>query len=443
MTLGEPHTHEPGHEEIWAAIEGTSLAMLGAQLRVQRPGMAFMLRPDDTMLHSNINYGDTPVKFLWFSGSRKRTHAPPQLPRRQWLLERSEDLTMHRQGYFVFAAALVTANGWSICSAAADPNESLVYFGTYTNAKAPRQSKGIYVARFRSDTGDVTEPVLAAETDNPSFLVVDPTRRFLYSTNETSADSAVSAFSINRTTGKLTLLNRSSSGGKGPCHVAVDKTGKFLFVANFTSSTAAVIRIKADGSLGEQAAVVQQTGTSVNKQWQSEPHAHWVGFRPTITSRLSSIWETTSFFVYRFNQETGCAQPRQPCIGKAERGRWPSQSHVSSEWQVRLPAQPAQRGSKCLSMEHEQRRVNQGSGSQRMAPTQERRGGLQCRGSSGGADRKIPLRVQSRIGHGRRVLRRSGEGNPDADPAGKLARPVSTAHLARPDGVVSTGLERI
>jgi mannose-6-phosphate isomerase-like protein (cupin superfamily) len=71
MTLGEPHTHEPGHEEIWAAIDGTSLAMLGAQLRVQRPGMAFMLRPDDTMLHANINYGDTPVKFLWFSGSRR------------------------------------------------------------------------------------------------------------------------------------------------------------------------------------------------------------------------------------------------------------------------------------------------------------------------------------------------------------------------------------
>ena len=71
MTLGEPHTHEPSHEEIWVALEGTSLAMLGAQLRMQRPGMAFMLRPDEKMLHANINQGDTPVKFLWFSGSRR------------------------------------------------------------------------------------------------------------------------------------------------------------------------------------------------------------------------------------------------------------------------------------------------------------------------------------------------------------------------------------
>ena len=69
LTMGEPHPHNPGQEEIWAAIDGDSLAFLGAELRVQHPGMAYMIRPDQTMTHSNINAGDTPVKFLWFSGS--------------------------------------------------------------------------------------------------------------------------------------------------------------------------------------------------------------------------------------------------------------------------------------------------------------------------------------------------------------------------------------
>jgi mannose-6-phosphate isomerase-like protein (cupin superfamily) len=69
MTMGEPHPHNPGQEEIWAAIEGDSLAFIGTELRVQRPGMAYMIRPDQSMTHSNINSGDTPVKFLWFSGS--------------------------------------------------------------------------------------------------------------------------------------------------------------------------------------------------------------------------------------------------------------------------------------------------------------------------------------------------------------------------------------
>jgi hypothetical protein len=28
--------------------------------------MAYMARPDGTMVHSNINFGDRPVKFLYF-----------------------------------------------------------------------------------------------------------------------------------------------------------------------------------------------------------------------------------------------------------------------------------------------------------------------------------------------------------------------------------------
>jgi mannose-6-phosphate isomerase-like protein (cupin superfamily) len=66
-TLGEPHPHKPAQEEVWAAIEGDSLILLGTQLRVQRPGMAYMSRPDGTMIHSNINPGDQPVTFLYFA----------------------------------------------------------------------------------------------------------------------------------------------------------------------------------------------------------------------------------------------------------------------------------------------------------------------------------------------------------------------------------------
>ena len=67
LTLGEPHPHRPGQEEVWAAIDGTSLMLMGTELRVQRPGMAYMLPPDSTTIHSNINTGDTPVKFLYFA----------------------------------------------------------------------------------------------------------------------------------------------------------------------------------------------------------------------------------------------------------------------------------------------------------------------------------------------------------------------------------------
>jgi mannose-6-phosphate isomerase-like protein (cupin superfamily) len=66
-TMGEPHPHRAGQEEVWAAIDGSSLVLLGTELRVQRPGMAYMLRPDAITIHSNINDGDKPVKFLYFA----------------------------------------------------------------------------------------------------------------------------------------------------------------------------------------------------------------------------------------------------------------------------------------------------------------------------------------------------------------------------------------
>lgn len=79
MQLGEPHPHFPGHEEIWCEIEGKSLAFVGSQLRMQYPGQAYMLRPDNLTTHSNINFeepGDKPIKFLWFSTSTKVSTTP-------------------------------------------------------------------------------------------------------------------------------------------------------------------------------------------------------------------------------------------------------------------------------------------------------------------------------------------------------------------------------
>jgi mannose-6-phosphate isomerase-like protein (cupin superfamily) len=66
-TLGEPHPHRPGQEEVWAAIDGSTLMLMGTELRVQNPGTAYMLRPDGITIHSNINTGDKPVKFLYFA----------------------------------------------------------------------------------------------------------------------------------------------------------------------------------------------------------------------------------------------------------------------------------------------------------------------------------------------------------------------------------------
>jgi hypothetical protein len=79
MQLGEPHPHLPGKEEVWCEIEGTSLAFVGPQLRIQHPGEAYILRPDGLTTHSNIHFGepgDKPIKFLWFNTNTGLAAAP-------------------------------------------------------------------------------------------------------------------------------------------------------------------------------------------------------------------------------------------------------------------------------------------------------------------------------------------------------------------------------
>jgi 6-phosphogluconolactonase len=173
------------------------------------------------------------------------------------------------------AAVAASFSGMDSKATAMNSADLIMYIGTYTRPP----SKGIYSCRFDPATGRLTQFALAAETDDPSFLAVHPSQRFLYAANETSnyhGESAgcISAFAIDNASGRLKLLNQVSSKGAGPCHVSVDKGGKWVFAANYDSGSAAAFPVHPDGSLGEASAFVQHQGSSVNRDRQSSPHAH-------------------------------------------------------------------------------------------------------------------------------------------------------------------------
>jgi 6-phosphogluconolactonase len=64
----------------------------------------------------------------------------------------------------------------------------------------------------------------------PSDVVMDKAGRFVYVANR--LDDFMVSFSISPSDGKLTLMERTSCGGKTPRHIALDPTGKWLLVAN-------------------------------------------------------------------------------------------------------------------------------------------------------------------------------------------------------------------
>jgi mannose-6-phosphate isomerase-like protein (cupin superfamily) len=67
MTISHPHSHDPGCEEVWTGIYGTTVAFIGKQIRMQPPGTAYNIPPDSKTPHCNLNTSDTQAKLLYFS----------------------------------------------------------------------------------------------------------------------------------------------------------------------------------------------------------------------------------------------------------------------------------------------------------------------------------------------------------------------------------------
>ena len=206
-------------------------------------------------------------------------------------------------------------------------SELLLYVGTYTE-KAPGGSKGIYSARFDTVSGRIGSIALAAEIENPSWVTVSPDRRFLYAVSEVGVRDArgvpsgfVAAYAVG-TDGKLTALNRVSSGGADPCHLAITRDGRGVAVANYTGGSTVSFAIGADGKLGA-ASPDQHTGKGPNKERQEAAHAHSVDFVSNDRLLLSCDLGNDRVYVYRHDARTGAIAPHRPAFVGLEPGSGP------------------------------------------------------------------------------------------------------------------------
>jgi len=217
-------------------------------------------------------------------------------------------------GRTIVTTAVVSLAAFSAASA----KSISVYIGTYTGGG----SGGIYRTTLDLHTGALAEPVLAAQTRNPSFVELHPSGKYLYAVSEGGGAGAVTAFAIDPT-GDLKRLNQQPSGGAGPCHINVDHAGRNVLVANYGSGSASVIPIRPDGSLGSPTGFVQHTGSGPNAGRQKGPHAHSVNVSPDDRFAFVADLGIDRIMIYKLDVDAGTIVANDPPFASLAPGAGP------------------------------------------------------------------------------------------------------------------------
>jgi len=230
----------------------------------------------------------------------------------------------------IFRHAALVAFAICLLASPACAATERAYIGTYTADPAQKRSnnhgEGIYLVDIDNVTGMMSNLRLVAKTPSPSWISLSPDGRFLYAGNEIgnfngSKSGSVSAFAIDRASGRLTFLNAVSSEGAGPAYVAVHPSSRYVLSANYAGGSLTVLPVKPDGSLGAATDVVHPTGplnpprAADNLPGNFDPsdhtasHVHMVGFDPKGQYVIADEAGLDQILVFRLDLTTGKLAP--------------------------------------------------------------------------------------------------------------------------------------
>ncbi|MCL1937504.1 MAG: lactonase family protein [Candidatus Azobacteroides sp.] len=152
-------------------------------------------------------------------------------------------------------------------------NRLFLIVGSYSDGT----TAGISVYDFEMQTGDFEYVSDVKNILNPSYLVVSPDEKFVYSTNEIE-DGAVSSFTFDKKTGTLSLINYQFTEGADPCYININKEATFIVTANYTDGSISVFPLTENGSISP---LSQHIAFSSPEEYAlPHPHAHTAIFSP-------------------------------------------------------------------------------------------------------------------------------------------------------------------
>lgn len=222
----------------------------------------------------------------------------------------------------------------------APPGPTRVFIGTDT---ARGVSKGIYHATFNRMNGQLSVPILAAETPRPSYLALSPPRgnlRSLYSVNAVPDPAAtVTTFDLDAKTGTLTQKGKVTSAGAGPAYISVDSTCHSAFVANYVGGTIASFLIQPDGTLSQPVDTFNYADPKFGHHGpvagrQNGPHPHSVVVSPDDRFLIVNDLGNDALSVFHIDPGTAKLTPASPLLTGVRPGSGPRHIafHPNGRW---------------------------------------------------------------------------------------------------------------
>ena len=192
----------------------------------------------------------------------------------------------------------------------------------------PGNGRGIHCFEVNRINGALTPVAVQEMGTSPSCLVINGAGNRLYSANETDRvgagkEGTVSSFAIDRSNGKLELLNTVRSGGAGPTYVSLHPSGKFLLVANYFGGSVSVFPILADGKLGPASDIQNDSGKLGPTRATNAPpgsfafsghdrtHAHMIQTDPSGKFVIHVDLGLDRIYIWKFDDKKGALIPAE------------------------------------------------------------------------------------------------------------------------------------
>jgi 6-phosphogluconolactonase len=172
-----------------------------------------------------------------------------------------------------------------------------VYFGT-----GGRGSKGIYMSKFDTESGKLSQASVAAEINGPGFLAWHPDGTKIYAVAGIDGGPGVAGFHV-KEDGSLEKFTTSLVRDGGGTHVAVHPSGKFLLTAQYGGGSTAFFPLNKNGELGQSVVIDHDGGSKVVGTRQNSPHPHWCGFSPDGQYAFVPDLGTDNIHIYKVSAD--------------------------------------------------------------------------------------------------------------------------------------------